>query len=768
MNRRQRSALVCLAISTAAAMPAVQAADDSGLVLEEIVVTAQKRTENLQEVSISVTAFSGEKLKELGFTDTTDIIKQSPGVNIYASHPSNSNTNIRGVSQNDFADHLEAPVAVYFDEGYIGASGGVSGQMFDMDRVEVLRGPQGTLFGRNATGGLLHYISKAPTTTADGYFDLTFGQHELVQFEGGVGGPVNDRMRYRISAAGVHDNGYVKNFLGPNPANRNNASVRFQLAYDITDNTEMLIRLNGNTNQHEHGLESSPTVSIADGRGLGIALPGNQVGVWPNLFAPPGVNLPPTCAGCDLLGWKQPSDPLSGRYYSSPGKFDKDVLRAQVKLTSKFDSFNFTSISDMYHLKKNFTDQEVDGTPHDYFVFNTLESYDQYSEELRLDGDNGKFSWVTGLYLLRMQGHYGAEVDLDIAVYVGAPLCGITPGAPACDPNSPLILKSKNDYTLDVTSWAPFAQGEYKWSESMSTILGVRYTHDEKKVNYTWSANFGFPTFYYGPGTNPNAEKTFQNVSLKLAQNWKPMDGLLLYASYSRGHKGGNWALPSFPPPITAATTVNFPHKQEVLTDYEIGLKSEFWGRRARFNVGAFYYDYKDYQAFSLAGLAQAIFNKDATASGGEAEFSITPIRGLEISVGAAVMSSKVKNIQLPTGDFTDTHLPFAANFSWNSLVRYEWPAFNGMLSAQASLSSVGAHYATAINEPINYEPRYYVADARVGYETGGGHWSTSLWVKNLNDERYRLYSGDISVLGIGSGVYAPGRWFGVTFGYKM
>ena len=153
--------------------------------LEEVVVTAQKREQSLQDVGISVTAFSGDQMSALGFTDTVDIALQTPGLSVQAFNPTFTYLNIRGISQNDFGDHLEAPVAFYSDEAYISAMSGANVSMFDIERAEVLRGPQGTLFGRNATGGLMHFISNKPSEEFEGYIDLTLAEYDQVRLEGG-------------------------------------------------------------------------------------------------------------------------------------------------------------------------------------------------------------------------------------------------------------------------------------------------------------------------------------------------------------------------------------------------------------------------------------------------------------------------------------------------------------------------------------------------------------------------------------------------------
>ena len=166
----------------------------------DIVVTAQKRSENLQKVAISVSAYSGEQLEALGINDTTQITQQIPAFQLNAWSPNVTIFNLRGISQNNFTDYLEAPVAVYMDDAYMGSINGISGQLFDTERVEVLRGPQGTLFGRNATGGLVHYISRdASEDVSNGYADLSYERFDRRAFEAAIGGKITQGLRFRVA-----------------------------------------------------------------------------------------------------------------------------------------------------------------------------------------------------------------------------------------------------------------------------------------------------------------------------------------------------------------------------------------------------------------------------------------------------------------------------------------------------------------------------------------------------------------------------------------
>ncbi|MGA1080875.1 MAG: TonB-dependent receptor, partial [Steroidobacteraceae bacterium] len=206
MGTRHNAISLAVAIALGAGPSAA-----SAQLLDEIIVTATKREESIQAVAISVSAIGGEEIAELGLSDMTDITQQVPGLQLNTWSPQLTIFNLRGVSQNNFVDNLEAPVAVYQDDAYIASINAVSGQLFDMERVEVLRGPQGTLFGRNATGGLIHYISHgANEDELNGYLRLNAGSYSRVSVEGAVGGALSDNVRGRLAFRHETADGYIK------------------------------------------------------------------------------------------------------------------------------------------------------------------------------------------------------------------------------------------------------------------------------------------------------------------------------------------------------------------------------------------------------------------------------------------------------------------------------------------------------------------------------------------------------------------------------
>jgi len=217
-------AACALGISTASAQ---EAAPTTGL--SDIVVTAQKREQNIQQVGISITALGGDELRTLGIKDTDSIANMTPGIYVSNLGASGITTfTIRGVSQNDFSDQNEAPNAIYVDGAYNSFIGSAGTGMYDIERVEVLRGPQGTLFGRNATGGLVHIITKKPTRHFESYGELNVGERGLVQFDGAVSGPVSDKILARLSFSTKHDDGYIRKPWAEHCSDRTITAVGFR------------------------------------------------------------------------------------------------------------------------------------------------------------------------------------------------------------------------------------------------------------------------------------------------------------------------------------------------------------------------------------------------------------------------------------------------------------------------------------------------------------------------------------------------------------
>ncbi len=349
---------------------------------DEIVVTAQKREQNLQDVGVAVTAFTGDQMQKLGFTQSTDIVNLSPGVQVVSPNGGSSNFfTIRGVTQNDFTDHQESPVATYIDEAYVSQMSAGSFLLFDMERVEVLRGPQGTLFGRNATGGLVHFVTRKPDGEYSAFAKATYGSFNQVQLEGAVGAPLGEKLAVRVSGAMNRHDSVVENRIGPDAGNAEDYAGRAQ--FRLTPNEDLRINLS------LHGATSSQKprpyqhrASFVNADGLGEFLPDN-------------VDLYGSCAGCDPRGYKDTDGDSHAGDYDFTGYNDIDTWGTTANIEWARDNLTITSVTSYTELEKSYK-EDSDASPAAYFEFYTKPEVEQFSQELRAFVSGDRYRWVGG------------------------------------------------------------------------------------------------------------------------------------------------------------------------------------------------------------------------------------------------------------------------------------------------------------------------------------------------------------------------------------
>lgn len=723
-------------------------------VMEEIVVTAQKREQNLQDVGIAVTAFSGDQFKALGYTSSIDIAAQTPGLNI--SDSSTTSVNIRGVAQGDFADHHEPPIAGYVDDVYVSSMGAANVQSFDLERVEVLRGPQGTLFGRNATGGLIHFISKKPREEFDAYVELTVAEYDQIRFEGAVGGALSDSVLGRLSVASNKHDGWMENRIGDDLNDADGYSVRGQLLFRLGENTDLLLKAHYSKDDRlGTGYDHAANGFGPDG--FGVLVGPNELGTFFDAFSNPFQ----TCPGCDAYGFKEPdSDPFTITY-DEEGMLDREISGATAKLTMDLGGVTLTSITDYFGMDRDYR-ENTDGGPRPNTHFFTEQEITQFSQELRLNGEAERLNWTAGLYYLDIDNDTASGLD---PVDFGPFLAGVDPATG--QPLASIPVQTGFVANTDSESWAVFGHIEYDLSDELTLIGALRYTEDEKEADYTLSTatNFFGPPQTFSSNTSPFAVQEFENVSAKLQIDWKPNDDTLLYASVNRGHKAGsfNYVFLSFAP-LDFST---IPHDEEVLTSYEVGYKGSFLDKRARLNINAFYYDYKDHQASFFVNLANTIGNVDATAIGGEVELTVSATERLEFMLGASFIDTEAKDVGLPDGSVRDRELAFTPSYTLNGLVRYSWPLAGGELTAQVDANFIDDFCFTVVCHPSEEEDSYVVSNARLTYTDDSDNWSVSVFVRNLSEEEYRIYTLDASFIGFTTNRVGSPRWVGATASYQ-
>jgi iron complex outermembrane receptor protein len=761
--------------------------------LEEIIVTAQKRAQNSQDVGIALSAVSGDDLNALGAVAATDVTRDMPAVVLTQPNgPSSFSLSIRGVTQNDFADHQESPAAVYVDEVYVSQMAGLAFSLFDVDRVEVLRGPQGTLFGRNATGGLANFITRKPTSEAGGFVNLTVGDYNLTRIEGAVNGRIHEGLNGRLSFQSNHYDPLFKNVVGgaADAENGNDWSVRGQLSFDLPSSGNLLLTARtSRSDVHAGSWEVLTTKNLAPGV---------------NGLAGPTENPWGTCAGCNATGIP------GGEAFTIHDNLSGFAKLKSSGLTARYardlGGATLTVIGDYSKLRKDYA-EDSDASPFTLFQFFNGSDVDQQSLEARLNGGDKKLNWTAGLYGMRINGKYfegwqgpaffwaqefDSPVNPNNSNYFG--IAGAWPegtppyftdgGLPGTGANFPVtnggLPATRAPYSLVTKSFAAFGQIEYRASDLIGFTLGARVTQDKKDYQYTW-----FPYVYYPQSTTGaitvltrpswaalndyGGSRSDTLWSGKAQVDFHLSDRVLAYLSYNRGVKGGGFNAPLFPLFVSEIPKVSF--KPEELTSYEAGFKSELLDRRLRFNAAAYYYDYKDYQALIYTiSLNQLVVNADAKHHGAEAEVEWVPDNSWRFGLGVGYVDAVVKGVDSRgTGVRSDFVPPNAPKWSTNALVAYTLPVASGKLSFQVDGNYLSSFWFNLGNTPAVEQKGFGVANVRANWTSSTAKLDIGASLENLADQHYGVMGFDnTSINGLAQRYPGMPRWFKAHVNYKF
>jgi iron complex outermembrane receptor protein len=754
-NLFMRASAIALAIpvmapTARAADPAPQAAPapEAG----EIVVTAQKREQSAQKIGIAVTALGKDTLAAIGRQDVTALAQHVPNLEVNQYAPTITVFNIRGVSQNDFTDAQEAPIAFYDDEVYIASLGAITGMNFDLDRAEVLRGPQGTLFGRNATGGLVQFISAKPTAKPEAYVTLTTGSYGQVASEGAISGPLSDAIRARFAFTTNNSGGYIQSTQGPSLGNNKFYGLRGQIAADLSPADKLVVKVQTlrNANERNAGLYSwAAAYPDPNDHGLGnyaANVPGGN----------PGAPYTGAGQGADANGYVNTSGSPFVQTEDRVPYFNRTFWDISARYTHDFGWGELASVSDYQHLGKDYG-EDSDMSPIAAFHYDTHQHLYQMSQELRLSGKTAQLNWVTGLYAMNIHTSNQYQVNSPVTAFPGIGLLNY-------------------GGTQNTTSLAAFAQGEYAVTPTVSLIGGLRYSHDRKHIEFQDYEN-GALVFDWAT-TLPDVANlrfaTFNNWSGKAEVDYKPDTNTLIYASVNRGTKAGGFGTVSSPAPYTDSAAVSeatgaplvqaIPFGQEVLTNWEGGFKLSLLNHTTHFNGSVFFYNYHGYQAFQNLGVNQYISNHQAYEHGAEFEFNTRPVQGLYIGTFATFLSSKVKDIVLPDGSLADRVLPQAPDFSLGWNVHYQFPVGSGQVGLGTDWKHESGSYFETDNAPDDYEPGRTIGNVRVTYAILDGKLEFAGFVNNVTNRYYRIYNLDLSgLLGSTEQVYARPRTWGAS-----
>ncbi len=802
--KRRKSFLTSL--SVAAAILPVQVSLAQSM-LEEIVVTAQKREQNLQDVPIAISAFSGKQMNALGVEESFDIAAFTPGVHISGNLAGqNTQFSIRGVTQNDFNDIIEAPNAVYLDEGYIAVAQGQTFAVFDIERVEILKGPQGTLFGRNATGGLVNYVSNKPDFESfGGYLDLTAGQYDVENdarrytVEGALTGPLTETVAARLAVRYNSQDPYLENrypegaiFNEPPPGrvgqdlgDDDSIAGRLSVSFRPTDTVSIEVSANYAKSEVATGpYQSKSTIGVVedgelvnvidtppdetrltiagDGDGGGNAIDGGE------LLPGAGIGLEGRLVpGGDFFGYKDPDGDdftFSGDFaFDDQGETESSGLNARVYWDLS-DTVRLTSVTD-YKTFEKLLFIDVDAAP-----VNQLANYagvdaDTFSQELRFNGATDRMRWVAGLYYLNIdnQSDNGLKAPANSIINAGL--------------GAPLDIGVVADLQTD--SYSAFGQLEYDLTDRLTLTGGLRVIQEEKEfdvgIGFFLSqsndtvnqgeflqnpAGAGSPFFY-------DDDRSDTLWAGKLQLDYRPTEDLLLYAGINRGVKAGSYNAPLLGSYLGSGGDSALPYDEEVLLSYEGGFKATLGDAgTTRLNGSLFYYDYTDYQAFLFVGVGGVVINADAETWGAELELQTSPFDGLDLMFNVAYFDAEVKDVPLRSGSPLpprDVEPTYAPPLQATALARYSWPALGGRLAIQGDVSYSDEFYYNLRNFDADKFDSYTMVNALLSWESEDQRWLATLAARNLTDERAGVQGFDLATLcGCNEVSYRAPRFYSV------
>jgi len=719
--------LAAAALASASTCVIAQDADATGSEdaydgrIEEVVVTAQKRAESLQVVPIAVTAFSGESLEQMQAYDVTDLATRAPSLVFQQSTTVNQELSIRGIGTiGEFGGSVDPSVATFQDEIYIGRMGVANTDYFDIARIEVLRGPQGTLFGKNVVGGAISVHTARPEHDPSAKIRVGYGNYQSALLSGHVTGGLTDGVagrfsfHYRDRGEGYGYNAYrneeIETLTG--------YAIRGQLLFDGRDDLSVILRVDAS---HDEG----------DGKGRRA---------FDNPFLP----------GQGPVSAWYPDDDVRKIYNVNVQGHDRDVLGLSATADWDIGPGTLTSIT-AYHAAEalNILDQFSAPQPPalaaSYLVFD--EEYESFSQEVRLaSNSDGNLEWIGGLYFL------SEHTTNDDENFSGP----FWRGGPAVN-----YHYINNNHTIN---YGAFGQVKWSFTDTLALTVGGRYTVDDKDYNTTADAisiGGGIPRgTILVPYPTQYMSEEWSEFTPKFSLEWQASDDVFLYASANNGFKGGGW---QGKPASAAAANVSF--NPEYAWSYEIGAKTEWFENRMRANVAAFAVDYEDLQVRSVNADCVCLVVSNA----GDAK-----IKGVELELQALLTENL--NVWF-NGSWLDTEYvdyvdSLGIVFSGNTMQRV--PEFSYSVGAEWTIPQLGPWDLSIRGdyrwqdelfwsvENTNFEEDFGLIGGRISYSSPDGRYTVSLWGKNLADEIYRervsaLFGDEFSTMG-------PPRFYGAEF----
>lgn len=739
MTRYARSRLLLFTLLSA---PGGALFSDPAIAMEEtvptdgeIVVTAQKRSERLVDVPMSVTAATGEQLDRLGITDSSQLDRLVPGFTFQKSNYGNPVFAIRGVGFFDTALAISPAVTVYTDQVPLPYAVMARGAVLDLERVEALKGPQGTLFGQNSTGGAINYIAAKPTSDLSAGLSLTYGRFDQADAEAFVSGPLSPTLKARLALRTEQRGDWQESYTRDDSLGKKRFyNGRLLLDWEPSDTIRIGINLNGwidrSDSQAAQFWQFAPTVPIPE-------LP-------PFAVLPTYPVAPRNARAAD---WD------AGKDFAADSRFGQAAVRVDWELG---DAATLTSIT-AYDYLRNKGRVDVDGTSYSTLIVNHDGKVELFGQELRLAGRAGGLRWMVG-------GNYQHErADENLHSQDVNTTNSFTPAGTFSSSDA------INNQTIE--TWAIFGGLDYDLTDRLTVQASARYTRQQRDF-YGCAADSGdneFATVFnalFGLGVGPGECVTMadnvsfaklgaitdsldeDNLSWRAGINWKPDGDSLVYANVTRGYKAGGFpTLPGiFKPQLQ-------PVRQESLVAYEAGFKASLADRAVQLSGALFYYDYRNkqiqgYLPIPPFGNLPAIINvPKSTVRGAEIEATLRPVENLRISGGVTYVHSRVKADPAPPLNAYDAYgnvtsfvgeafpntprWQFAADAEYSFPLAGDWSGFvGGNMAARTRSQAV-------LGETPGFEiGGYALIDLRAGLEND--RWRITLWGRNVTNRYYR------------------------------
>jgi len=704
----------------------------SATTLDTVTVTARKREETLQEVPVAVTAFTPETLEKLNVNDLGDLGAQVPNLTIYAARGSTSTATayIRGVGQADPLWGVDPGVGIYLDDVYIARPQGALLDVFDVGRIEVLRGPQGTLYGKNTIGGAIKYISRGLPRETEGFASITVGNYNQLDAKAAIGGPIggaDSGLRARVSVASMNRDGFGTNtYTGQDVSDKEINAARFQLGAYSGDDFDVQFALDW----------------VDDKSGVR----GAQM-LAPNPLAPA---YSPTGSRYDIRSAMRNVNDTEMKGASVAVNWRPGDNWAFKYVAAKRESDTETNI-------------DFDTTPLTLVDVRAFYSDSQVSQELQANYDGGgRARGVMGLYWFN--GDAGGQVlnhfyNPLLPVALTNPLFGDTQGV------------------VNTKSIALYADWTFDLTDQLSLNVGARYTDEDK---HAIALNRFYTDLSYSTswGTAANFDKTvnFKNVSPKISLDYQITPDIMVYGLASRGFKSGGYNIRAN---TTSVPRSGEPFDDEQVDSYEIGSKMSFLDQRAFLNLAYFHNKYKDIQlsvftSFTLPDGSQSFFGDftnagKGTVQGLEVEYQFLPTANWLISGNLAWLDAKYDEFITGGVNVADTQeFTNAPEFSGALNVEYRTDLANGgNLSARVGYSYQSEVWPTTDLSPAIRQDGYGLLGAGVIWRANDA-WSFSLQGSNLTDKAYRTTGYNIAAYGVLTGFYGAPRQYTLTARYDF